>query len=60
MAGLVGLGVATDDVQRKLELETIKLAYLAFMLPGRDHSAHEILQSSTTYGLDYVAGPGYE
>ncbi len=60
MAGLVGLGVHADFGKRNLELETIKLAYLAFMLPGRDHSIHEILQSSTTFGLDYVPGPGFQ
>lgn len=59
MAGLVGLGVDADPEARRRELEVIKLAYLAFMLPGRDHSAHEILQSSRSYGLEYVAGPGY-
>lgn len=60
MAGLVGLGVDNDPARREQELQTIKLAYLAFMLPGRDHSVHEIMQSSMSYGLDYVAGPGYE
>lgn len=59
MAGLVGLGVDADPEARRRELEVIKLAYLAFMLPGRDHSAHEILQSSRSYGLEYIAGPGY-
>ncbi|MCS5710068.1 hypothetical protein [Candidatus Berkiella aquae] len=60
MAGLVGLGIDDELKRRELELHTIKMAYLAFMLPGRDHSVHEIMQSSTTYGLDYVPGPGYE
>lgn len=59
MAGLVGLGTDLDKDARELELHLIKLAYLAFMLPGRDHSVHEILQSSKTFGLPYVAGPGY-
>lgn len=60
MAGLVGLATSKNEDERKRQMETIKLAYLAFMLPGRDHSAHEILQSSKTYGLDYIAGPGYQ
>jgi serine/threonine protein kinase len=60
MAGLVGLGTSADKWQKEYELESIRLAYLAFMLPGSDHTAHEILQSSKTYGLSYVAGPGYE
>jgi 2'-5' RNA ligase len=60
MAGLVGLGVDLDLTRKNLELHTIKMAYLAFMLPGRDHSIHEIMQSSMTFGLDYVPGPGYE
>ncbi len=60
MAGLVGLGVSEDMSQRQYELETIRMAYLAFMVPGGDHTVHEIMQSGTTYGLPYVAGPGYE
>jgi serine/threonine protein kinase len=60
MAGLVGLGVHVNYDHKKYELESIRLAYLAFMLPGADHTAHEIMQSSKTYGLSYVAGPGYE
>lgn len=60
MAGLVGLGTNSDLSQRQYELETIRMAYLAFMLPGSDHTVHEIMQSGKTYGLPYVAGPGYE
>ncbi|MBI3220771.1 MAG: hypothetical protein HYZ44_14750 [Bacteroidetes bacterium] len=58
MAGLVGLGIhqKTDPG----ELEKIRLAYLAFMIPNKDHTVHEIMQSSKTYGCEYVAGPGYE
>ena len=60
MAGLVGLGVDLDPDKKAFELETIRLAYLAFMLPGGDHTVHEIMQSGKTFGLPYVAGPGYE
>ena len=60
MAGLVGLGVDKNVNTRRLELETIKLAYLAFMLPGRDHSVHEIMQSSKSYGAAYTPGSGYQ
>ena len=60
MAGLVGLGVNEALGLRQLELETIRLAYLGFMLPGGDHTVHEIMQSSKTYGLPYVGGIGYE
>ena len=60
MAGLVGIAVSEDLDQRKLELETIRLAYLAFMLPGADHTVHEIMESSKTFGLSYRAGAGYE
>ena len=58
MAGLVGIGI---EKNQETELELIKLAYLAFMLPNQDHSVHEILQSSTSFGnQQYLAGPGYE
>ena len=60
MAGLVGLGVHEDMDVRRYELETIRLAYLAFMLPGGDHTVHEIMQSGKTFGLPYIGGPGYE
>lgn len=60
MAGLVGIGTELDENERRKTLEIIRLAYLAFMLPGRDHSVHEIMQSSKTYGLEYVPGPDYE
>ncbi|CDZ78229.1 hypothetical protein BN59_02537 [Legionella massiliensis] len=58
MAGLVGIGVAKDEDTKEKELEMVRLAYLAFMLPGGDHTAHEIMQSGTTYGLKYVSGIG--
>jgi hypothetical protein len=51
MANFVGLINSTDDLQ------IIKLAYIAFMVPNRDHSVHEILQSSKTFGLEYDASP---
>lgn len=57
IAGLVGYGIGENS---KEELEKIKVAYLAFMVPNHDHSIHEILTASVAYGLDYVAGPGFE
>jgi hypothetical protein len=57
MAGLVGIGIGN---QKEKELEEMKVAYLAFMVPNADHSVHEIMQSTKTYGLDYTPGPGYE
>lgn len=57
IAGLVGYGIGENS---KEELEKIKVAYLAFMVPNHDHSIHEILTTSVAYGLDYVAGPGFE
>ncbi len=43
-----------------MQLEMIKLAFLGFMVPNTDHSVHEIMQSSKTFGLEYTPGPGYE
>ena len=57
MASLVGLGIG---VNREEELEQIKLAYLAFMIPNDDHSVHEIMQSTKSYGLAYLPGVGFE
>ena len=58
MAGLVGIGVSSDQDERMKALEVIRLAYLAFMLPNRDHTVHEIMQSARTFNLPYRAGPG--
>ncbi len=60
MAGLVGIGVSDDSIIRREELEMIRFAYLAFMVPVNDHSVHEIMQSATSFGLAYSAGPGYQ
>lgn len=57
MAGLVGIGL---DEDKEKDQEQIKLALLAFMIPNTDHSVHEILQSSKTFGLQYLPGPGFE
>lgn len=43
-----------------LELELLKTAMIAFMVPARDHTVDEILQSSKSYNLDYEPGPGFE
>ncbi len=55
MAGLVGIGL-----DKKQELKDIRLAFLGFMVDSRDHSVHEILQSSRSYGMAYTPGPGFE
>ena len=40
--------------------EKVRLASLGTMIPIRDHSFHEIMTASTSYGLDYNSGPeGY-
>lgn len=57
MAGLIGIGL---DENREKDQEKIKLALLAFMIPNTDHSVHEVLQSTKTFGLEYVPGPGFE
>lgn len=57
IAALVGYGIGKNKQE---ELERIKLAYLAFMVPNKDHSVHEILSAATCFGLKYVAGPGFE
>lgn len=54
MAGFVGIGFDGD------EKYLLRLAMLAFMLPSGDHSAHEILQASKSFGMDYLPGPGFE
>lgn len=54
MAGFVGTAVSPE------ELETLKVGMIAFMVPARDHSVHEILQSSKSYDLPYEPGPGFE
>lgn len=54
MGGFVGVVLSQE------ELETFKAAMVAFMVPAKDHSVHEILQSGKSYGLPYEPGPGYE
>lgn len=51
MARLVGLA----DTPEKMKL--IRLAYIAFMVPNHDHTVHEILESSKSFGLSYKATP---
>lgn len=57
MAGLVGMCIKKN---RQVDLEILRLAYLAFMVPNADHSVHEIMQSAKTFGLEYTPGPGFE
>ena len=47
MAGLVGLALDEQSIM------DVRLAYIAFMLPNNDHSLIEILQSSSTFGMDF-------
>ena len=41
----------------KKDLEDLRLMYLAWMVPSEDHSVHEIMQSSKTFGLEYNPAP---
>lgn len=54
MAGFVQAALTFE------ELETLKVAMIAFMVPARDHTVDEILQSSKSYNLEYEPGPGFE
>jgi hypothetical protein len=56
MANIVGIGL--DDTPDTFHL--MKLAYLALMIPNLDHSVHEIMASSRSFGMEYVSGPAYE
>lgn len=57
MAAMGGfLGLTLEPCQ----LEILKVAMIAFMVPNRDHSVDEILQSSKSYNLEYIPGPGFE
>lgn len=61
MAGLIGIGTHEDQSVRMEELQTIKRAFLAFMVPNTDHSTFEVLFSAmSTYGLSCRFGPGFE
>lgn len=60
IAGLVGIGIQENDDERPTTLQVLKAALIAFMLPCSDHTLHEILQSSKSFGLDYIPGPGFE
>lgn len=60
MAGLLGIGVSEDLKTRQEELELMRAAYIAFMVPSDDHSVHEVMQSAASYYLPYTAGPGYQ
>lgn len=54
MGALVNLTVTQE------ELEQLRLAMIAFMVPPKDHSVDEILQSSRSFGLSNEVGPGFE
>ncbi len=54
MGGFVGV------VLEPSEIETLKVAMIAFMVPARDHSVDEILQSALSYHQPYTPGPGFE
>ncbi len=54
MGGFVGITLSQK------ELRVLRLAMIAFMVSGRDHSVHEIMQSSKSFGLEYEPGPGFE
>ncbi|MEC7840368.1 MAG: hypothetical protein VX777_10055 [Chlamydiota bacterium] len=50
MAGIVGYHKAED-------LYKLRMIYLAWMVGKEDHSYHEVMQSSKSYGLSYTPGP---
>ena len=54
MGGFVGVVLAPKD------LEILKVSMIAFMVPTRDHSVDEILQSALSYHQPYQPGPGFE
>lgn len=54
MAGFVGVALSKE------QLQTLKVGLIVFMVPCRDHSVHEILQSAKSFGIEYEAGPGFE
>lgn len=58
MSNLVGIGSHNSPEDQQILLD-IRLAMLAFMLPHRDHSVIEIMQSAKSFGLPFQAGPGY-
>jgi len=51
MAAICGL------VNSEADLENIRLAVIACMVPNEDHTVHEILQSSKSFGAAYDASP---
>ncbi len=51
MLALVGMINSEED------LLVSRLSLLAFMVPNQDHSSHEILQPSQSYGLKYTISP---
>ena len=53
MAGLVGIGVTNNLARNEKELYDLRLAYIIFMGIPYDHSLHEIMFSSRSYGLKY-------
>ena len=57
-AEVLSAGGSRGDYLKRLreqvkQLETGKLALMAFMLPNHDHTTREILFSSMSFGLDY-------
>jgi hypothetical protein len=56
MASLVGLGLKNGKTDLNY-LQTIKLVYVVWMGLGYDHTLHEMLYSSKSFGLEYKPGP---
>ena len=51
MANFVGLLNSQEHIKK------ICLVYIAFMVPNQDHTVHEILTSSKSFGVPYNASP---
>ncbi|MED7820322.1 MULTISPECIES: hypothetical protein [unclassified Francisella] len=53
MAGLVGIGIDSDLKPNYSELYILRMAYITFMRLPYDHSIHEIMTSSKSFGMKY-------
>ncbi len=56
MALIVGFGVYNKQIDYNY-IHVIKLAYIVWMTQANDHTLHEMLFSSLSYGLNYIPGP---
>ncbi len=56
MSAIVGLGIKNKKSDYEYQ-QIIKLSYIVWMTAGYDHTLHEMLFSSLSYGLSYIPGP---